>query len=79
MQKVTESKLVQCLTDAGYTSKNIAALLEQPPTRQRAMIEEYRCTLLDELHCTTHKLECLDYLRYQYLNPTNQTGKEMCF
>lgn len=71
MQKATESNLVQCLFDAGYPEQNITALLKQPLAQQRAMIEAYRRTLLNELHSVTQKLECLDYLRYQYLT-TNQ-------
>lgn len=67
MQTTSKQDLSQCLTDAGLPEQSISELLEQPIQRQRAMIEAHRKTLLNELHSANHKLECLDYYRYQYL------------
>jgi DNA-binding transcriptional MerR regulator len=61
-----EQALVQNLLDAGCCPSDCKAFLRLPENEQKAMLEEKRRELLGELHTAKEKLDCLDYLRYQY-------------
>ena len=61
-----EQALVQNLLDAGCCPSDCKAFLRLPEDEQKAMLEKKRRELLRELHTAREKLDCLDYLRYQY-------------
>jgi mevalonate kinase len=61
-----EQKLVQNLNDAGCCASECEAFLHLDECEQKVMLEKKRQDILGELHIVKKKLDCLDYLRYQY-------------
>jgi hypothetical protein len=61
-----ERALMQNLADAGCCPSDCETFLHLSEIEQKAMLEKKRKDLLNELHAAREKLDCLDYLRYQY-------------
>ena len=55
-EALDRDEMAQALRDAGCTEKEAAALLE--------LLARHRAALLDEVHKSEKKIDCLDYLVY---------------
>ena len=73
-----EERIIQNLLDAGYCPSECKDFLRLPEEEQKERLENKRREILTELHAANDRLECLDYLRYQYQNrmkrEENQNG-----
>ena len=62
----------QTLEDAGcaddMVTEVLARLPKLSPDELLRLLNEHRRSLLDDMHSSQKKLECLDYLRYQIIN-----------
>lgn len=65
----TEEAVVQNLKDAGCSEEKIAAFMKEFHGERMKeavrVLEIQRCSLLEELHASQKKIDCLDYLVYQ--------------
>lgn len=61
------TELAQTLRDAGCTEEAAAALLAdaQDDRRLLELLARHRAELLDEVHRSEKKIDCLDYLVYR--------------
>ena len=61
------AELAQTLRDAGCTEEAAAALLTsaREPRRLLELLARHRAALLDEVHKSEKKIDCLDYLVYK--------------
>ena len=61
------AELAQTLRDAGCTEEAAATLLAdaQDDRRLLELLARHRAELLDEVHRSEKKIDCLDYLVYQ--------------
>lgn len=61
------AELAQALRDAGCTEETAAELLAdvRDPRRLLELLARHRAELLDEVHKSEKKIDCLDYLVYR--------------
>lgn len=69
-----KNEIIAILKDAGLSDSWINNFLRLPVTEQNNLLEGYRTDILEQLHGCKKKLDCLDYLRYQY-KFSQQEGK----
>jgi|GEM_PF-6966434 len=67
-----EQALIQNLIDAGCCPSECEAFLHLSENERKNMLEIKRRELLSELHTAKDKLDCIDYLRYQYQEQTSK-------
>lgn len=67
------------LSDAGFTASHIQQFLElsqqQRRREQYQLLARHRTALLEELHQTQYKIDCLDYLVYAMEKEDQQHSK----
>lgn len=63
----SEQRIRQNLFDAGCCPADCEAFIRLSEDEQRFILEKRRREILIELHTAKDQLDCLDYLRYQYL------------
>lgn len=65
-----EESIRRNLQDAGCSEEFIQKFLEigekEPPDRKKRMLNQHRSHLLDNLHREQKRIDCLDYLIYQF-------------
>lgn len=61
-----KNEIIAILKDAGLSDSWINNFLQSPVTQQKNLLDGCRTDILDQLHGSKKKLDCLDYLRYQY-------------
>lgn len=61
-----KTEIIAILKDAGLSDSGINHFLELPLSEQKDWLEGCRTDILEQLHGSKKKLDCLDYLRYQY-------------
>lgn len=65
----TEEAVIQNLKDAGCSEEKIAAFIKEVHAERMKeavrILETQRCSLLEELHASQKKIDCLDYLVFQ--------------
>lgn len=63
-----EAKLLRNLKDAGFDEDTIQRFLELKKDgrigEQRRLLSLQRASLLDQVHVSQHRMDCLDYLIY---------------
>ena len=66
-EALDRDEMARALRDAGCTEKEAAALLAcgGEPRRLLELLARHRAALLDEVHKSEKKIDCLDYLVYQ--------------
>ncbi len=70
-QTLTPARIAENLRDAGCPDSFIEEFLDAyasgAPEAQRRLLERQRRCILDQLHAEQKRLECFDFLRYQFL------------
>ncbi len=70
-QTLTPARIAENLKDAGcpdsFIQEFLTAWASGTPEAQRCLLERQRRCILDQLHAEQRRLECFDYLRYQFL------------
>lgn len=73
-QTLTPARIAENLKDAGcpdsFIEEFLAAYASGAPETQRRLLERQRRRILDQLHTEQKRLECFDYLRYQFMERT---------
>ena len=76
MDMCENGKLIRNLKDAGLDDNAVhqfMALQKQGRTEeQRRLLVWHRASLLDQIHVSQHKIDCLDYLIYSMKKQTNK-------
>ncbi len=70
-QTLTPARIEENLKDAGcpdsFIQEFLTAYASGAPDAQRRLLERQRQCILDKLHAEQKRLECFDYLRYQFM------------
>ncbi|MBR4445887.1 MAG: hypothetical protein IKS37_08365 [Solobacterium sp.] len=61
MDQITDAALRTLLQDAGCSEEDITAYLK---TRRPRILDDYRRTLVENIHVLEQKIRYLDYLEY---------------
>ncbi len=73
-QTLTPARIAENLRDAGCPDSFIEEFLDAyasgTPEAQRRLLDGRRRRILEQLHAERKRLECFDYLRYQFLERT---------
>lgn len=71
VQTLTPARIEENLKDAGcpddFIREFLASFASGTPEAQRRLLERQRQHILDRLHNEQRKLECFDFLRYQFM------------
>ena len=71
-----DGNISRILRDAGCPPDQCFSFLQCSRTEQMQMLEAYRKKLLLQMHAVQQRLDCLDYLRYQYQREDRERDKE---
>ncbi len=70
-QTLTPARIEENLKDAGcpdsFIREFLAAYASSTPDAQRRLLDRQRQCILEKLHADQKRLECFDYLRYQFM------------
>ncbi len=70
-QTLTPTRIAENLRDAGcpdsFIREFLAAYASSTPEAQCRLLDRQRRRILDALHADQKRLECFDYLRYQFM------------
>ncbi len=70
-QTLTPARIAENLRDAGcpdsFIEEFLNAYASGTPETQCRLLERQRRCILDQLHAEQKRLECFDFLRYQFL------------
>jgi hypothetical protein len=69
-----ENDLIQNLKDAGCRKSDCEIFLGLSEEEQKEMLEKKRSVILKAIHTAKEELECLDFLRYQYVIKGEKNG-----
>ncbi len=73
-QTLTPARIAENLRDAGcpdsFIEEFLTAYASGAPDVQRRLLERQRRCILDQLHAEQKRLECFDFLRYQFMERT---------
>jgi len=68
---LTPARIEENLRDAGcpdgFIEEFLAACASSTPDIQRRLLERQRRCILERIHAERKRLECFDYLRYQFM------------
>lgn len=65
---LTSSEIRAALKETGLSETWITKFLKLSPNQQSQLLNEERPLLLNRLHVAKNQLDCLDYLRYQFIS-----------
>ncbi len=70
-QTLTPARIAENLRDAGcpdsFIEEFLTACASGTPDAQRRLLDRQRQCILDKIHADQKRLECFDYLRYQFM------------
>ncbi len=70
-QTLTPTRIEENLKDAGcpdsFIWEFLTAYASSSLDAQRCLLDRQRQCILDEIHANQKRLECFDYLRYQFM------------